>query len=162
MVRSRLPRALRSQFDSMDFVQAVWTSVFAGPDHEEIAFDNVRHFRGFLAGVAHNKVYEEYRRRTRSKKYELAREESLYVRRGDRETPRALMAPDPSPSQEAQAADRMAELAAGCNPAEAKALELRGRGLTFIQIASQTGLHERTVRELIDGIRDRMEERRWG
>ena len=27
MVRVRLPRILRSQFDSMDFVQAVWASV---------------------------------------------------------------------------------------------------------------------------------------
>ena len=30
MVRVRLPRSLRSQFDSMDFVQAVWKSFFSG------------------------------------------------------------------------------------------------------------------------------------
>ena len=29
MVRGRLPRMLRTQFDSMDFVQAVWQSFFA-------------------------------------------------------------------------------------------------------------------------------------
>ena len=30
MVRVRLPKALRSRFDTMDFVQAVWQSVFSG------------------------------------------------------------------------------------------------------------------------------------
>jgi RNA polymerase sigma-70 factor (ECF subfamily) len=161
MVRHRLPQALRSRFDSMDFVQSIWTSLFVNHDRERVDFDNPRHFRGFLAGVVVNKVNEEYRRQTRSKKYELAREERLFVRRGDREVPRAVAAPDPSPSQEAQAADRMAQLAAGRSPAEARALELRRSGLTFEEIAAQTGLHERTVRRLIGEIRDRLETRQW-
>ena len=71
VVRARLPRALRSQFDSMDFVQAVWQSVFTGPDRDLGRFENVRHLRGFLAGVAQNKVFEEHRRRTRTQKYDL-------------------------------------------------------------------------------------------
>src|SRR4051812_13314278 len=48
VVRARLPRALRSQFDSMDFVQAVWKSVFTGPDRDLRRFENVQHLRGFL------------------------------------------------------------------------------------------------------------------
>src|SRR5262249_24730828 len=113
MVRGRLPRALRSQFDSMDFVQAVWQSLFTSPHQQAVAFDKRGHFGGYLAGVARNKVYAEFRRRTRSKKYDLAREERLYVRRGDHETSREVPAPGPTPSQEAQAGDRMDQLAAG-------------------------------------------------
>lgn len=161
MVRHRLPQALRSQFDSMDFVQSIWASLFVDGDRAGVAFDNARHFRGYLAGVAYNKVNEEFRRRTRAKKYELAREERLYVRRGDREEPRAVAARDPSPSQEVQATDRMAQLAAGRSPAEAMALELRRRGLTFEEIAVRTGLHERTVRRLIGEIREHLEARQW-
>src|SRR5947209_8126460 len=67
MVRVRLPRALRNQFDSMDFVQAVWTSVFAGKPDDVGKFADIGQFRGFLAGGARNKVYEEHRRRTRPK-----------------------------------------------------------------------------------------------
>ena len=47
MVRSRLPRKLRTQFDSTDFVQAVWQSFFVGLANSR-DFDNVEHLRGFL------------------------------------------------------------------------------------------------------------------
>jgi RNA polymerase sigma-70 factor (ECF subfamily) len=160
MVRVRLPRALRSQFDSMDFVQAVWQSVLADPDPEAPSFDNPRHFRGYLAGVAQNKVWEAYRRRT-SKKYDLGREESLYVRRAGREQARDVAAPDPTPSQEVQANDRLEQLLAGRPPVEAEVVRLRLEGRTFNEIAATTGLHERTVRKIIDTLRERMEARQW-
>src|SRR5689334_21021889 len=80
MVRVRLPRVLRNQFDSMDFVQAVWQSVFTGPDRDT-RFANIENFQRYLAGVARNKVYEEHRRCTQTKKFDIGREEPLYVRR---------------------------------------------------------------------------------
>lgn len=160
MVRARLPRVLRSQFDSMDFVQSIWKSVFATP-RPDADFRDPGHFRGYLAGVARNKVIAEYRRRTRSRKYEIAREESLYVRRGGQESLREVAAPGPSPSQEAQADDRLEQLAAGRSPVEVQVLELRRQGLTFEEIAARLGLHERTVRRVIDALRARMEARRW-
>src|SRR5689334_8309324 len=88
IVRVRLPQSLRSQFDSMDFVQAVWQSVLTREGQDLGRFTTAQHLRGFLEGVARNKVYEEHRRRTRTRKYSVKREEPLYVRRGDREMPR--------------------------------------------------------------------------
>ena len=161
IVRVRLPQSLRSQFDSMDFVQAVWQSVLTKDGQDLGQFTNARHFRGFLAGVARNKVFEEHRRRTRTRKYSLKREEPLYVRRGDRELPREVPAPDPTPSQDAQAHDRFAQLVAGRSAQEAEVVELRRRGLTFEEIAAQTGLSERSVRRIIEAIRQRMEARKW-
>jgi len=161
MVRGRLPRMLRTQFDSMDFVQAVWQSFFAdlrkGPRH----FENVHHLRGFLAGVARNKVYEEHRRLTRTKKYALAREQRLYVRRGSREVARELISPEPTPSQAVQASDRLAQLVATCSPREVQVIVLRHQGLTFEEIAARTGVNERSVRRIIDEARARMEARGW-
>lgn len=159
IVRARLPKVLRGQFDSMDFVQAVWASVFSGPDRALPEFANPAHFRGFLAGVAKNKVLVEYRRRTRSQKYDLAREEPLYVRHGPRETLRDVAAHDPTPSAYAQASDRFRQLVRGRDPREASVLELRRRGLTFEEIAAQTGLHERTVRRFLETLRQREEDR---
>lgn len=161
VVRARLPRLLRSQFDSMDFVQAVWQSVFTGPDRDLRRFENVRHLRGFLAGVAQNKVFEEHRRRTRTQKYDLAREEPLFVRRGNRDVLRELPTPEPSPSQNAQAGDRLDQMIAGRSPLEAEVVHLRRQGLTFEEIAARTGLPERSIRRIIDAIRRRMEARRW-
>jgi RNA polymerase sigma-70 factor (ECF subfamily) len=161
MVRSRLPKKLRTQFDSMDFVQAVWQSFFAGLRKGSREFENIHHLRRFLAGVARNKVYEEHRRLTRTEKYALAREQRLYVWRGSREVQRELISPEPTPSQAVQASDRLAQLIAGCTPREVQVITLRHQGMTFEEIAARTGVHERSVRRIIDEVRVRMEARGW-
>jgi RNA polymerase sigma factor (sigma-70 family) len=161
MVRGRLPRMLRTQFDSMDFVQAVWLSFFADLRKGSRQFENVHHLRGFLAGVARNKVYEEHRRLTRTKKHALAREQRLYVRRGSRDVERELISPEPSPSQAVQASDQLAQLVATCSPREVQVIVLRHQGLTFEEIAARTGVNERSVRRIIDEARARMEARGW-
>ena len=158
-VRRRLPRALRAQFDSADFCQLVWASFFAGDRIDPSQFESPRHLMAFLDGVVWNKVHEEYRRRTRTRKYDIGREEPLYVRRGDREEPREVPAPDPTPSQNLQGADRLDQLTAGRTPREAEAIRLRVQGLTFEEIAARVGVNERTVRRLIDDARRRLEER---
>ena len=164
MVRVRLPRALRTQFDSMDFVQAVWQSVLADRESEALAgFENEGHFRAYLSGVARNKVMEEYRRRTQTRKYDLSREEPLYVRRGGRDEPRDVASPDPTPSQEVQAGDRLDQMTAGRPRLEAEIVELRRQGLTFEEIAARLELSDRAVRRVIEAVRLRMEkeDQRW-
>jgi RNA polymerase sigma factor (sigma-70 family) len=161
IVRVRLPQSLRSQFDSMDFVQAVWQSVLMKDGQDLGRFTNEQHFRGFLAGVARNKVFAEHRRRTRTRKYSLQREEPLYVRRGDRDMPREVPANDPTPSQDAQAQDRLAQIVAGRTPLEAEVVDLRRQGLKYGEIAEKIGISERSVRRIIEEIRLRMEARKW-
>jgi RNA polymerase sigma-70 factor (ECF subfamily) len=161
MVRDRLPRRLRNQFDSMDFVQAVWQSFFADLKGGSREFENSRHLRGFLAGVARNKVFEQDRRLTRTAKYAVAREEKLYVRRGDREVAIEVPAHDPSPSMNLQASERLALLTAGRPEREVEVLRLRHEGRTIDDIAARMGIHEKTVRRIIDAARERMEARGW-
>jgi RNA polymerase sigma-70 factor (ECF subfamily) len=157
MVRARLPKKLRRQFDSVDFVQAVWQSFFSdlrrgGPD-----FEHVEHVRCFLAGVVRNKVFEQHRKLTRTEKYDVSREERLYIRRGDRDVPREVVSPDPTPSEAAQADDRLEQLTHGRSAQEVAVISLRRQGLTFSEIATETGIHERTVRRIIESARARME-----
>jgi RNA polymerase sigma-70 factor (ECF subfamily) len=157
MVRARLPRRLRPRYDSVDFVQAVWQSFFTGPDGTPREFESPAHLRGFLKGVVRNKVQEEHRRLTRTAKHNLAREEPLYVARGDREVPQEVRSPDPSPSENAQADDRWAQLIAGFGPREIQVLVLRRQGLTHAEVAQQAGMHERSVRRILDQFRARLE-----
>jgi len=161
MVRGHLPRKLRTQFDSMDFVQAVWQSFFSGLQKSSRGFDNIHHLRRFLAAVARNKVFEEHRRLTRTEKYTIAREERLYVQRGEKLIERDLVSPEPTPSQTVQARDRLAQLIAGCSPREVQIITLRHQGLTFEEIAARAGIHERSVRRIIDDARERMEAQGW-
>ena len=161
MVRRRLPASLRRQFDSMDFTQDVWTSAIDDCRTRSEPFQEPAHLLAFLSGVVHNKVAEEYRRRTRTKKYDISREQPLYVRKGDREVPREVPADDPTPSEHAQADDRLDQLVAGRTPTEVEIIDLRRQGLTFEEIAARLGLHEKAVRRVIDVLRARMEARRW-
>jgi RNA polymerase sigma factor (sigma-70 family) len=161
MVRGRLPRKLRSQFDSMDFVQAVWKSFFSDLHKLPPNLENEHQLRGFLAGVARNKVNEVHRRLTRTKKYALARQQPLIVRRGGFDLVHEPVSPEPSPSEDVQAHDRLAQLISGCTPREVEVIQLRHHGLTFEEIATRMGLHERSVRRVIDQARTRMEARGW-
>jgi RNA polymerase sigma factor (sigma-70 family) len=161
MVRGRLPKSLRPKFDSMDFVQAVWQSFFTDLRKGNREFENIKHLRGFLAGVARNKVFAEHRRLTKTEKHSLAREERLYIRRGAREVARDVVSPEPSPSQAVQARDRLAQLTAGCPPRDVQVIVLRHQGLTFEEIAARTGINERSVRRIIDEARARMETKGW-
>ncbi len=161
MVRGRLPKLLRTRFDSMDFVQAVWQSFFADLRSCSRRFENVHHLRGFLAGVARNKVFEEHRRLTRTEKHAVAREQRLYVRRGAREVELELISPEPTPSQAVQASDRLAQIVAGCSQVEAQVITLRHQGMTFLEIGRRTKVSERSVRRIIDEVRKRMEARGW-
>jgi len=159
MVRARLPKKLRPRFDSGDFVQAVWQSFFTDPDSPGREFENVAHLRGFLDGVVRNKVHEQHRRLTRTAKHNMGREERLYISRGDREVLREVASPDPSPSETAQAGDRLEQLVAGFGPREIEVLTLRRQGLTQFEIAQQTGMNERSVRRVIEAFRSRLEGR---
>jgi RNA polymerase sigma factor (sigma-70 family) len=161
MVRSRLPRKLRTQFDSTDFVQAVWKSLLVESGPDSLDFEDVDHFRCYLYGMVRNKVSEQQRRLTKTAKYNLAREERLYIRRGDREVAREVVSPEPSPSKVYQATDRMAQLTAGMSPREVEILTLRRQGLTLSEIADRTGINERSVRRVIEWARSLLESRRW-
>ena len=157
VVRIKLPKTLRTRFDSMDFVQAVWQSFFSDLTHDSARFENSKHLRRFLAGVAKNKVVEEHRKQTMTRKYNLAREEGLYVRRGRGEEPRDLPASDPSPSQNLQAEDCLKGIVSGVKPDEAEIVELRRDGFTFEQIADKIGMSESVVRRILDHLRKRWE-----
>jgi DNA-directed RNA polymerase specialized sigma24 family protein len=157
MVRARLPKKLRTRFDSMDFAQAVWQSFFSDLQSKSPDFENVQHLRAFLKGMVWNKVQEQHRRLTKTEKCDLGREERLYIRRGDRDVPREVVSPEPSPSQTVQADDRLVQLTTGCAPGEVAVIRLRLQRLTIDEIAARTGLNERTVRRFIEAARARME-----
>jgi RNA polymerase sigma factor (sigma-70 family) len=159
IVRSWLPKVLRSKFDSTDFVQEVWEIVFVRGAVDLTRFESARHFLKYLEGVAYNKVHEEYRRRTRTKKYALARETPLYVRRQGREVAVDVAGHNPTPSQEAVADERFDQLLNERSPNEQEMIRLRRNGLTFTEIGAKLNCHEAVVRRVMADVARRWEER---
>lgn len=148
VVRRRLHQSMRSKFDSLDFVQMVWASFFADPQRIARIKDPDGLIR-YLVTMARNKVIEESRRRLATKKHDVQRERPL---------DRIDVAESPSrqrqatPSQIAMARERWRRMLRDQSERNRRIVELRMGGATFAEIGRALGIHERTARQVIDGL----------
>jgi RNA polymerase sigma-70 factor (ECF subfamily) len=150
VVRRKLHKQLRSKFDSIDFVQAVWASFFADAP-EKYTFDHPRALMAFLATLAQNKVVEAVRQRMQRMKYNVNRERQLeVVEAGIGNT---LVGRDPSPSQVAVAQDEWARMIDELPTRYQRLLVLLRDGHTQKEIAAELGVNEKTVRRLLEKLR---------
>jgi len=142
VVRARLNRLLRREYDSQDFLQAVWASFFKNRDLCN-RFETVDQLAAFLKTVAANKVKLECRRQLNTQKRDRRRErgaESWGVSSLD-----ALKHRDPTPSAVVAARDQLGRF----SPVEQQLLELRAGGSTHDEIAAALQLHPSTVRRIL-------------
>ncbi len=148
VVRRRLSKQLRSKFDSLDFVQSVWASVFA--DRTALAeIDRPEALVAFLATLAHHKVVEQTQQRFRTRKRNIDQERRLE----DAMTgagPEAVPGAEATPSQVAVANELWDRLLQGQPSQHQKILQLRRHGNTYEEIAATLGLNEKTVRRVLN------------
>lgn len=151
VVRRRLDPRLRPRFDSLDFTQEVWASFFAlAPDR--YAFDSPAALVGFLARMAHNKVVEEVRRQTRTRKHDITREVPLDHCGWGCEV--ALDRPSDSPSEQAVAAEQWEQLLDGVPPAHRVVVEQLREGYTYEEIGRRTGISTRSVKRIVRRLKE--------
>jgi RNA polymerase sigma factor (sigma-70 family) len=146
IVRRRLNQRLRSKFDSSDFVQAVWASLFALP-LDRFNFERSDDLVGFLIRLANNKVVEVVRQRLMTQKYDVNRERSLDDVRG-REAA-TLYARQPTPAEIAIAREEWERLLAGQPACYQQILVGLRDGETQHEVAQKVGVSERTVRRVV-------------
>jgi RNA polymerase sigma-70 factor (ECF subfamily) len=147
VVRRKLSRELRSKFDSVDFVQAVWASFFADI-HERRGFDHPRALIAFLVTLAQNKVIDAVRQRMQTQKYNVNRERALDG--SVSADGMGLAAREPTPSQVAIANDEWRRLLAELPTRYQRMLELLREGHTQKDIARELGVNEKTVRRVLE------------
>jgi RNA polymerase sigma factor (sigma-70 family) len=143
VVRRRMPRQMRTKFDSTDFVQMVWASTF----RNRRRFDQLTQhsdFVRFLTTLARNKVVQELRKRLQTQGYNVNRERAL---QGDGDG--CLSDRDPSPSEWAIARERWERIVQNLPARQRRIVWLRMQGATYVEIAERLQLHERTVRKII-------------
>jgi RNA polymerase sigma factor (sigma-70 family) len=147
VVRRKLNIRMRPKFDSADFVQAVWASFFTSRS-QILKFNQPEELIAFLCAMARNKVITEMRRRMILEKYNVHREQPL-----DDSTLPAPYNPhghQPTPSQVAVARERWQRMVNGQPPRHKEVLRLRYLGDTYEEIAEKLGMHERTVRKIVE------------
>ncbi len=145
VVRCRLHQSLRAKFDSLDFVQMVWMTLFT--DLTKISkFEEPNELVAYLVIIARNKVIEESRRRMKYQKYNVNRESDL-----DAADPRvsASVRRNETPSAQLIARERFDEILNGKSERDRRVFILRMEGATFVEIGTELGISERTARQVM-------------
>jgi RNA polymerase sigma factor (sigma-70 family) len=145
-VRRSLNQRLRSKFDSLDFVQLVWSSLFRTRSRLD-RFERPEELAAFLITMARNKVGMEVRRRLCTDKYNVNREVSLDGNLFD--VPGPLSSHEPPPIEVAIARERWENLMGGQPERCRRIVGLRLQGNTCQQIADELGMAECTVRRFL-------------
>jgi RNA polymerase sigma-70 factor (ECF subfamily) len=151
IVRRRLTPRLRSKFDSMDVVQTVWVDILQDFRQRDLEFADRSRLRAFLARVTYRHFVNHCRRHSSQLEHEqlLADDLSSAVSQSDA----------PRPSQVAEAEELWATLREMCPPSHREVLELKRQGLSPVEIAGRTGMHEGSVRRIIYDLAKRLAER---
>jgi len=143
VVRRHLPQLLRRTFDSEDFAQVAWHSVFRHRSRFD-RFGTPREFLAFLTAVAANKVRMEVRRRCQQTKHNLNREQRLTLA-----ISRQSSARDATPSQLAIARETLSQALAGQPRLYQEIIHLRLLGVSSREIADRIGLNAGSVRRIL-------------
>jgi len=149
-VRRRLDKKMRSKFDSVDFVQAVWASFFAMPP-DRMQFKRHQELVNFLMGLARNKVVDAIRQRLETQKYDIKRETPLFdsASMNDRD----VAVKGPTASQVAIAKEEWQRAENPDTPREERIVNWIKRGQSLEAIAQEIGVSVKTIRRVIDRIR---------
>lgn len=145
-VRRVLNERMRSKFDSLDFVQVVWNSLFRVRDKLD-RFDRPEELTAYLIAMARNKVGMEVRRRLMTQKYNVGHEESLDQRqeRGCSDIPSR----QPTPIDVAIAREQWDRLLEDQPQHYRQIIQLRLQGHTYQSIADAVHVDECTVRRFL-------------
>ncbi|HAY83117.1 MAG TPA: sigma-70 family RNA polymerase sigma factor [Planctomycetaceae bacterium] len=155
VVRRKLDERMRSKFDSVDFVQMVWTSFFRHPSRV-VGFDEPDQLIRYLVQVAKHKVIQEYRRRLQSQKYDVTKEQSLNdSRAGGVISPMSV----DTPSEIAIARERWANLMNNQSERNRQIVRMRISGATYQEIADKLDINERTARRVVEDLLQSEEKR---
>jgi RNA polymerase sigma-70 factor (ECF subfamily) len=148
VVRRRMSRFLRSQYDSVDFSQDAWASFFHIPP-ERITFRTPDELVTFLCCLAQNKLNDAYRWR-RTKKRSCQKFESLEARGEE------LAGQHAAPSQFAIAEEQWVRLIQGKSPRVRRALEMVREGCELQEISQTLGVHPKKIQRLLTRFRRKL------
>jgi RNA polymerase sigma factor (sigma-70 family) len=142
VIRNRLHQGMRSEFDSVDFMQMVWCTIFKSPDWFDGKNDDS--VAKILCTIADNKVKEQMRRVLAKK-----RDKTKSVRLTD-DTPVDGLTPE----EVAANHDELKKLCRRLPKICRRVLLRRLRGWQINEIAETLGLSERTVGRAMASVRD--------
>lgn len=150
VVRRRLNRHMRTEFDSLDFVQDAWASFFR-LTAERCTFQTPEELVAFLLRMTRNKLSDAYRQRYQTEAHNLRKLRHL---RSDLDEQDGR---HPTPSQFAIAEEEWDRMLLHTPPKLRHALELLRAGHSKQEIAEGLGLHPKTIQRLLQKLNERQQ-----
>jgi len=153
VVRRRLNRRMRVEFDSLDFAQDAWASFFHIPP-ERCTFETPDELVAFLTRLVRNKLTDAYRQRFQTAMHDRRKLRSLNPSVHDRS------GRQPTPSQFAIAEEEWDRMLHNKPPKLRHALEMLRAGHSRQEIAESLGLHPKMIQRLLQKLNDRQKRSR--
>jgi RNA polymerase sigma-70 factor (ECF subfamily) len=155
LARSRLSEKLAARFDPEDVVQSAYRSFFDKARSGRFTLERSGELWRLLAAITINKLHHAIERNTAGKR-------GIDQERGGASWLSQLnlvdmVARDPRPSEAVALADEMELLMRDLAPLQRRMLELKLRGFTLEEIAVEVQRSERTVRRVMDQVKQILE-----
>lgn len=152
VVRRRLHRRLRTEFDSLDFVQDAWASFFHIPP-ERYTFRTPEELMAFLCRLVQNKLIDAHRQHFHTEKRDPTKVERLPPNSPD------LAIPYPTPSQVMMAEEEWDRILRNKPPKLRRAMEMLRAGYSRQEIAEELGLHPKQIQRLLQQLTKQVTDR---
>jgi RNA polymerase sigma factor (sigma-70 family) len=157
LARSRLSARLACHVDPEDVVQSAYRSFFIGARDGRYALERSGDLWRLLVAITLHKLHHQVERHTAGKRA-VARQRRLGPLSGPFGPQGELLAHDPTPAEAAALADTLEQVLRGLGPLERRMVELRLQGCRLEEIAADVHRSERTVRRLLERIKERLQD----
>jgi RNA polymerase sigma-70 factor (ECF subfamily) len=151
----RLPPGLRPKVDGEDVVQSVFRSFFRHTQAGHFRFESEEGVRGLLVTITRRKC-GKLTRHYFGAEHDV-RKEVAAASDGDDAAAADLLDKEPSPEEEARAAELLEQCMRQLDERERRVLLLDLEGLTAQEISGQVGLTRYTVEGILKRVRKRLE-----
>jgi RNA polymerase sigma-70 factor (ECF subfamily) len=155
LARSRLAPCLARHVDPEDVVQSAYRSFFTGARAGRYDLGRSGDLWRLLVAITLHKLQHQVERHTAAKRdvsrvCHLDDEGTLIRLRGE------VLAREPTPAEAAALTDTVQQLLAGLGTLERRMVELRLQEHSIDEIAHDVGRSERTVRRLLERVKERL------
>jgi RNA polymerase sigma factor (sigma-70 family) len=155
LARSRMSSWLARCVDAEDVVQSAYRTFFNGVLPGRYTVRRNGDLWRLLAAITIHKVQHQVERHTAGKRSKVRErhfgsDSSLFELQGQ------MMAREPTPEQAAALTDTLEEVFRGLEPLERRMVELRLQGSGLDEIAADVSRSERTVRRVLERVKDRL------
>jgi RNA polymerase sigma-70 factor (ECF subfamily) len=157
LARSRMSTPLARHIDPEDVLQSAYRSFFVGTRDGRYVLQRSGDLWRLLAAITLHKLHHQVERHTAQKRTST-RTQSLDAKGSLYGLQAAQLNHEPSPAEAAALADELEQVLRGLSTRERRMVEMRLQGYSLDEIATTTQRCERTVRRILEKVKERLEQ----